>query len=43
LSNSVVAVNNFSLTRLDGTDNLLSLQFTATLFHALPTSLDIKV
>lgn len=43
LPRSVVVVNDFSLTRLDSTDNLLSLKFTATLYHALPTSLDIKV
>ncbi|OGT44002.1 MAG: hypothetical protein A3F13_04560 [Gammaproteobacteria bacterium RIFCSPHIGHO2_12_FULL_40_19] len=42
LPGSVVAVNHFTLTRLDGTENLLSLQFTATLYHTLPTSLDIK-
>lgn len=43
LPNSVVAVNNFTLTRLNNSpENLLSLEFTATLYHALPTSLDIK-
>lgn len=43
LPGSVVAVNKFTLKRTDDKDSLLSLQFTATLYHSLPTSLDIKV
>lgn len=43
LSNSVVAVNKFSLTRADAEKGgLLTLDFTATLYHTLPTSLDVK-
>lgn len=43
LSNSVVAVNKFSLTRAEaGKTDLLTLELTATLYHTLPTSLDVK-
>ena len=40
LPNAIVTVNQFSITRAD---NQLSLTFTASLYHALPNSLDIKI
>lgn len=42
LPNSVVAVNQFSLSHANDKDNLLTLNFTATLYHTLPNSLDIN-
>ncbi|HLB55755.1 MAG TPA: type 4a pilus biogenesis protein PilO [Coxiellaceae bacterium] len=43
LPDSVVAVNKFTITRAENSDNLLSLEFTATVYYTLPTSMDFKV
>lgn len=46
LSNSVVAVNQFSMTRAAGSDvtsDQLSLQFTATIYYVLPNAAEINV
>lgn len=42
LEGSVVVVNKFKLSRTDDRSNLLSLEFTATLYHSLSTSPDAK-
>ncbi|OGT32904.1 MAG: hypothetical protein A3C44_05035 [Gammaproteobacteria bacterium RIFCSPHIGHO2_02_FULL_39_13] len=45
LPNSVVAINQFSISHYEQAGvpkNLLLLTFTATLYHTLPTSLEIK-
>lgn len=44
LPGSVVAVNQFLLMHSEKSDsNLLTLQFRATLYYSVPTSLDVKV
>lgn len=42
LPDSVVAVNKFNITRAENSDNVLSLEFTATVYYTLPTSSDFK-
>lgn len=42
LPGTVVVVNPFAMERDAKGGNLLTLQFTATIYHTLPTSLDIK-
>ncbi len=42
LPETVVVVNPLSISRNPEGNNLLTLQFTATIYHTLPTSLDIK-
>ena len=41
LPNSVVSVDEFTIKPASDNPELLSLEFTATLYHALPTSLEI--
>lgn len=42
LPGTVVVVNPFTLSRDAKSANILTLQFTATIYHTLPTSLEIK-
>lgn len=42
LPGTVVVVNPFSISRDAKGGNILTLQFTATIYHTLPTSLEIK-
>ena len=42
LPETVVVVNPLSISRNAEASNLLTLQFTATIYHTLPTSLNIK-
>jgi type IV pilus assembly protein PilO len=43
LPDSVVAVNQLTLDQADQAQGTLTLQFTATLYHTLPNSMDLKV
>lgn len=41
LSGSVIVVNQFTMMHMDKQDDLLSLNFIATLYHTLPTSTEV--
>lgn len=43
LPGSVVVVNKFSMTHADKQGSVITLDFVATLYHTLPTSVEVKV